>query len=258
MSRDSGSLGPFADRKVADAPATAVPRERTAAFPRILLAAFLGVAALFGGMLCVSALAALRRDPSVSASLLGVAANHTGVLIASLALIMILSRVQPARYGLRAPTRFPILPLLLLACGISAAASLLAAVLPGKGLTIIEAYTLPQTVAFVWIYASIAEETLTRGLIQGFLAPLRDRGTRIGRQFLSLPVIVAAAFFAAMHLALFTMGIDPFTILQIVAFAFAIGLVAGHYRERSGSLLPAILVHALANATGWAMDLLLK
>jgi membrane protease YdiL (CAAX protease family) len=230
---------------------------RAAALPRILLAALLGMAAVSAGTLCVSALAWARRDPRAAGSAAGLAAHHTGILVASLALMLLLSRGRPARFGLRLPARFAVAPLVLLSCGIPAAAALLAALLPGEGLTFTAGYSLPQLVTGVWIYASLAEETLTRGLILGFLAPLGRRGLRAGRLFLSAPVLVAAGFFAALHLGLFSLGVDAPTVLQVVILAFALGLVAGHYRERSGSLLPAFLAHTLANATGWAIDRLL-
>jgi len=225
---------------------------------RILPSYLLGLLAVLAGALCVSVLVSLRKDPSVSATYVGVAANHTGMLAASLVLILILSRGRPASYGLRWPTRFALLPLALLSVGITAAARVVAKLLPGQGLTFTQDYSFPQMVLLVWIYASVAEETLARGLIQGHLAPLSARGVTLGRLRVSVPVLAAAVFFAAMHLGLFTMGIDASTVLQIFVFAFFMGLVAGHYRERTGSLLPAMLAHTLANAAGWGLDTLWK
>jgi membrane protease YdiL (CAAX protease family) len=221
-------------------------------FGRVLLALALGFAALLVGAVLVS-LAGPGHPTALQPAL-----NHAGMLLGSLALMFLLSRGHPAAYGLRLPSPFPLAPLLLLTLAITAAASAANAVLPGAGLTFMAGYTLPQMVLGVWVFASVAEETLTRGLVQGFLAPLSDRALRVGRLRLSLPVIAGALFFGAMHLALFTMGIDAATVLQIVVFAVLIGLVAGYYRERSGSLLPAILAHALANAGGWLFDTLLK
>jgi membrane protease YdiL (CAAX protease family) len=227
---------------------------RASAFGRVLPALILGFAALLVGAIFVSFTGSGRPGPTW----LPPALNHTGMLLGSLALILILSRGRPAAYGLRLPGRFPAAAIVLLTLGITGLASVVNAILPGAGLTFTAGYTFAQTVLGVWIFASVAEETLTRGLVQGHLAPLADRAIAIGRLRLSLPVIAGAVFFGAMHLALFTMGIDASTVLQIVAFAFVVGLVAGYARERSGSVLPAMLVHTLANAGGWAVDRLLK
>jgi membrane protease YdiL (CAAX protease family) len=63
-----------------------------------------------------------------------------------------------------------------------------------------------------------------------------------------MPVIVSALFFGAMHLVLVkSMGLAAVPIILVVVF---LGLVAARYRERTGSLLPAIIVHALFNIGG--------
>ena len=75
---------------------------------------------------------------------------------------------------------------------------------------------------------------------------------------LSLPVLAAAVFFSAMHLMLLTMHVDLVTVLVIVLVALLLGLLAGYYRERSGSLIPAIVAHTLANLTGTILAILWK
>jgi membrane protease YdiL (CAAX protease family) len=124
-------------------------------------------------------------------------------------------------------------------------------------LTFAEDFTFLDNVIRVWIYASVAEEILTRGLIQGYLSPHADRGISLGGLRISLPVLVGAIFFGAMHLGLLTIGIDGRTVVQIVVFALLIGIVAGHFREKTGSLIPAIVAHALANVTGWVVEAIL-
>ncbi len=117
-------------------------------------------------------------------------------------------------------------------------------------------FTFWQTVIGVWLIASTCEEILTRGLVVGYLAPLRDRGLRIGGALISTPVIVGAVLFSVMHVPLLVMGIDRCIGIQILVTAFVIGLVAGTYREKSGSLVPAILVHMGANVVGMGLDAL--
>ena len=50
-----------------------------------------------------------------------------------------------------------------------------------------------------------------------------------------------------MHLALFNMGVDKFTVFDIVIFGTILGVIAGYYREKTNSLVPAIIVHLCFN-----------
>ena len=105
-----------------------------------------------------------------------------------------------------------------------------------------------QTILFIWIYASTCEEIFVRGLLQGYLAPLeRHKITLVGKQ-ISAPVPLCAIFFGAMHVVLWP-RIGPQAIVPMI-LATGLGLVAGYYREKTGSLLPAIFVHALFNVGG--------
>lgn len=104
-----------------------------------------------------------------------------------------------------------------------------------------------QTVVFVWIYASLCEETLVRGLLQSLLGGLAEAGVAV-RSKLSLPVVVSALAFGAMHLGLIG-RIGPAAI-PIILMTIFLGFVAAHYREKTGSLVPAILVHMLFNMGG--------
>jgi membrane protease YdiL (CAAX protease family) len=103
-----------------------------------------------------------------------------------------------------------------------------------------------QIVLFVWIYATVAEETLTRGLLQTLVARKRESPTR--HRWLGEPVIVSGVFFGAMHLVLIR-SMGAAAVVPIVLATF-LGIVAARYRQSTGSLLPAILVHALFNIGG--------
>jgi membrane protease YdiL (CAAX protease family) len=76
--------------------------------------------------------------------------------------------------------------------------------------------------------AAIGEELLFRGALYAWLRPR-----------LSAPatIVITAAAFAAIH------GLPP-----ILPLAFAMGLGFGWIRERSGSTVPTIIIHALHNA----------
>jgi len=73
-----------------------------------------------------------------------------------------------------------------------------------------------------------------------------------------MPVIIAALLFGLVHLGLLTMKVEAKYVLVIVAGAVVVGLVAGFFREKTGSLWPAVAVHALFNITGSGMASLLK
>jgi len=194
----------------------------------------------------------LERMPWLSGVL-----NHVPMLVYSLLLMTALSRGRLDTYGLRWPDSISLGAAVLLPAAASVLASGSERLFHLEGLPFMKFYSLGQTVLLIWILASTAEEFLTRGLIQGFLQPLRNRGLTIGGLRLSVPVLTSGLFFGAMHLMLLTMKVQTATVISIVLFALAVGLIAGYCREKSGSILPAILAHACANVTGTLIDLIL-
>jgi membrane protease YdiL (CAAX protease family) len=114
----------------------------------------------------------------------------------------------------------------------------------------------------IWILASTSEEVLHRGLIQSFLEPLRNRGITLLGVRLTLPVVAGAVLFGATHIMLLAMGATGVFVGLLVGSAVVLGLVAGYWREKTGSLVPAILIHMLFNAMGevsdWVWDLLAR
>jgi membrane protease YdiL (CAAX protease family) len=107
--------------------------------------------------------------------------------------------------------------------------------------------TKPQVIVFVWVYASICEELLTRGLLQTLLSADPRGGAPAARR-LSMPVLVSALFFGSMHLVL-VKSMGPAAV-PVILLAVFLGLVAARYREKTGSLIPAMIVHALFNIGG--------
>ncbi|MGH8128516.1 MAG: lysostaphin resistance A-like protein [Gammaproteobacteria bacterium] len=96
-----------------------------------------------------------------------------------------------------------------------------------------------QVVYFI-VAAPIQEEIIFRGLIQTTLTRhLQGTFSLAGMRF-SIPAVSAALLFGLIHL-----GVNPLAAIG----AFVLGLLAGELRQRSGSLLPAILVHAIFNAS---------
>ena len=104
-----------------------------------------------------------------------------------------------------------------------------------------------QVIIFIFIFASIAEELLFRGVLLNFLTPLRETGIIIFKIRLSLPIIISALAFGAAHLVLIFSGVSFFFILRIIIFTISLGLMAGYYQEKYDNNIYAIIVHATGN-----------
>jgi membrane protease YdiL (CAAX protease family) len=106
-----------------------------------------------------------------------------------------------------------------------------------------------QVILFFWIAAPVQEETIFRGLIQCVVQARDPREFRVGVGDFKLPfaVLVSALLFAAVHIATVRLGSSLSEALFVVFGAFVLGILAGWLRWKSGSLLPAILVHLLFN-----------
>lgn len=173
---------------------------------------------------------------------------HTLMLALSLVLIWLLSRGQLALYGLTAGT-YKFSPRILMWVLPTAVLSTVSALASpgGQHTSALGELTKAQIIVFVWVYASISEELLTRGLLQTLLSSSHSVEPPARRR-LSLPVIVSALFFGAMHIVL--VGSMGPRAVPVIVLAVCLGLVAGRYREHTGSLIPAIVVHGLFNIGG--------
>jgi len=210
---------------------------------RIFIAILLGllVLVLSGIVSSIDVLVQLRKAQP------WVPITHTVMLLASFILIYLLSKGKISLYGIKMiRTRQLKQPIII---GTIAAIIVqgLGLLLPIRGFEFMESYSLLQVIIFIWIYASISEEFLTRGLIQGYLAPLIKYKIRIFNFHISVPVLVAALFFGLMHLGLLTTNTSTFTVFFVVFFAIIVGIIAGYYREKTESIIPAILIHMLFN-----------
>lgn len=219
---------------------------RTARERRLALLALPLCAIVYGCALNLPAWLDYPRDRFAPGSAL----THTAMILGSVLIAALLAGPWRARLGLlRGGYRFR--PAILLWVLPTAIPSILSALggPAGAGSRDPFALTPPRTILFVWLYASVAEELLYRGLLQGLLAAWSERGVRLfGRWFLGLPVWISAIAFGLGHLPLWRM-MGPMTI-AICLSATALGLIAGHYRQQSRSLLPAVIVHTLFNIGG--------
>ncbi len=96
-----------------------------------------------------------------------------------------------------------------------------------------------MTFLYFVVGAAIQEEIIFRGLLQTTLARQFPATLSFFGTSLSYAAIIVALLFGLVHLE-----VNPIT----AGAAFVLGLLSGELRHRSGSLLPAILVHAVFNA----------
>jgi membrane protease YdiL (CAAX protease family) len=165
------------------------------------------------------------------------------VISLAMALLLIVTLAHGAsgiaRFGFRAPTFRYIGLAVLLGAPLALAAATLAHLFPAK--SPIDTSRLPLWILSLYFGAgaSIQEEIIFRGLLQSFLEERWKRTFLCFGVPVSAAVLFAAALFGVIH---FESG--P----VVAAAAIVLGLVAGELRRRSGSLLPAVIVHALFNA----------
>ena len=217
---------------------------------RSVIAVFLGILVLLlSGLLMVTiseSTGLFQRLPMVEKTF-----THTSMLVFSVLFILIINRGNITAYGFVWNLKFPLVKIMLMSLFIGFISSLISILFfdettehPAAGFSFLE------KILYIWIWASICEEVLTRGLIQSFLSPLKQIGITLFNSFISLPVIVGALFFGAMHFMLLTTGLDIFSVLNIVLFGIILGLLAGYYKERTNSLVPAIIIHFCFNVGG--------
>jgi membrane protease YdiL (CAAX protease family) len=219
---------------------------------RIVIAVFLG----FLVLALSSMMNTLNVFTQLSESYPWIPITHTGMLLASLILICLLSKGKVSTYGLKGIRLKALVRPTVVALVFGIIITALGELLPMTGFEFMEDFTLLQIILFVWIYASVSEELLTRGLLQGFLRPLDKYGLTVFNFYMSVPVLVAALFFGLMHLGLLTMGASGSAVLVVVLSGIILGVIAGYYRERTESIVPAIVVHALFNICGTVIGFL--
>lgn len=112
-----------------------------------------------------------------------------------------------------------------------------------------------QQIIKVWILASIVEEIVFRGLILTYLSSCIPHSFSFFRLRISYATLIAALMFSLAHLVLLTRGAGAAQIVMIEIFTFILGVAAGYFREKTGSLVPAIIIHMLFNVWGSVLQL---
>lgn len=228
---------------------------------RILLAVIMGTAVYLFGLLVVPRVGFVKN--LIETTFI----NKTNVtqftfLIISLVLIFILSQGKLGVFGIKGSKIKPVLVAVLVSILAQLGMLILMMFLVTiSGITpprdnIFTSMSFIETVLSVWIIASICEEVLFRGLLYGFLQPLKIYGIGTGKFFISLPVAVCAVMFSLGHLCLLGQ-IPGIMIFAIVLSTGLLGFVAGYFRETSQSLLPAIAAHMTFNIVGYTVPKLL-
>jgi membrane protease YdiL (CAAX protease family) len=228
---------------------------------------FLSIVFCFSVLAVASAISmSLSERLSESYSWASAPLTQTGILVVSFILILILSKGKISAYGFKTveirQLKKPILaaavasPVVLIT--LSGLGFILGFLPPASEAGPAAELTFIQSVIFAWLYASFCEEVLFRGLVQSFLAPLSEHGFSIFNFRISVPVLIAALGFGLMHLGLLTVGTDMYMVLMIVISGIILSIIAGYYREASGSLIPAIIVHMIFNVWGSILELLEK
>jgi len=174
--------------------------------------------------------------------------THTAMAVFSVLFILMVNKGNLRDYGFVWNMKFSVIKVVLISLLLGFISAIISKLLPETNSEHPAAsFSIFEKILFIWIWASVAEEILTRGLIQGFLTPFKHLGIKLFNMFISLPVMVGAIFFGAMHFALLSMGMNIYLVLNIVIFGVVLGLIAGCQKEKTGSLLPAIIVHMCFN-----------
>jgi membrane protease YdiL (CAAX protease family) len=105
---------------------------------------------------------------------------------------------------------------------------------------------LSGTLSFMWIFVGIAEETLSRGLIQTYLMNNMSGDAKILSWNIKRATILAGVIFGLTHF--FNIYSKPleFVIPQMI-YATVFGIVAGYVYQETRSLAGPIVMHNLAD-----------
>jgi len=170
-------------------------------------------------------------------------------LMMALILISIFSRFNFSDYGFKLSRNLMILKALICGLVIGGVLSFAGSFVPSRELSFGSLTFLQQLLVF-WILASVTEEIIFRGLIQTYLSWHISGSVTIFKSQLTIAGLIAAIFFGLVHLALLSQGAATFQAITIVLRALILGIIAGYFRDKTGSLVAPIIVHSLFNITG--------
>jgi membrane protease YdiL (CAAX protease family) len=161
-------------------------------------------------------------------------------LLVALLLILLLERSPAgiAEFGFHIPHSRYVVSATVFGLTIGLAVTFLSHSFPSKPPFDVSGFAPWKIVLYFLIGTSIQEEIIFRGLIQSMMQRRWKARFSLAGGSLSGAVAFSAALFGIIH-----SESGPVVVLS----AIMLGLVAGELRRRCGSLLPAIIVHALFN-----------
>ncbi|MBS0591447.1 MAG: CPBP family intramembrane metalloprotease [Proteobacteria bacterium] len=200
-------------------------------------------------LLCIALLAAVYAPVFAAVSMLRPALPWIPplIILGTLALALGLMRLLAARahldtrsFGFRSCTRHDLL--VATGLGIALGAILQYAVAQSPSHAPLDFSKLPIVLLLTYfgMLAPIQEEVIFRGLLQSTFGRLSTKPIASTNSVWT--VLFCALLFGVVHFELS---------VATAGAAFVLGLVAGELRRRSGSLVPAIVLHALCN--GWGI-----
>ncbi|MBN1212820.1 MAG: CPBP family intramembrane metalloprotease [candidate division Zixibacteria bacterium] len=232
------------------------------AYLRLLLVILTGAAIYFSGLYVVPKIGFIKNvinNTFIDSSNV----TQATFLVMSLVLMLVLGRGKFKEFGFRGTALKPLGWSVLISIPVELGMIIFAMFMmsmaggPPENMDQMAPKSFWGMVISVWIVASTCEEILYRGLLYGLMKPLKKYGFKLGNLFVSLPVIICAVMFALGHLCL--LNIMPGIMLfNIILSCFLLGLIAGYFRETTGSLVPAVAVHMTFNIIGFVVPLLLS
>jgi len=213
----------------------------------LLLAVYMPTFALVSALL-MSAGTPAPPDASVIAAALPLV---TGIsLVITVILIALIGRRQFRSYGFRLPPGRTLLYSLALGLGIGFALRWLVWSFGIQEPSMFTGLATWQVIAFFWVGAPVQEEIIFRGLFQTTLEKDTPTVFPVGRWNLSVASLCSAVVFSLVHLGLLSVGASWEATAFVGASALLLGILAGQFRWRTGSLVPGILIHAMFNVAG--------
>ena len=105
----------------------------------------------------------------------------------------------------------------------------------------IELNSLWEFLLLALFVAPVCEEIVFRGLVEGYLIYVKTS--------IYVAVALPAVLFSIIHVAPYRKSSKPHMVI-VVTLALVIGVLAGYYRAVTGSILIAMIIHAVSNTPG--------
>ena len=109
---------------------------------------------------------------------------------------------------------------------------------------------------FEGVFVGFSEEIPFRGLLQTFLMQRTSGRVRLGKFDMHVAGIILALLFALAHASNFSTRPFWFALGQQI-YAFALGILYAYWREKSGSVLAAVIGHNVGDGVEYILEFLM-